>query len=93
MALPGHFFLNGQNIPDHAAIQKNDHQGNCDQTIIFSEDPTEKNKTEEHINNSTGTNMIWTPANKPGKQSQKQCAGNKDLQGDFSVEIPETQQQ
>ena len=38
-----------------------------------------KNKTEEHVDNATGTDVIRTPANKPGKQPQKQGTGDKDL--------------
>src|SRR5690606_15455769 len=53
LCIDNHFFR--KNAPEHSTIQKDDYKRNSNERKRFSENPTEKDKKGEHINNSTCT--------------------------------------
>ena len=93
MALPGDPLLDGQQVPDHAPIEKDDNKGHGYQPVVSSKNPAEENKAEQQVDDPAGANVIGFSRDDPGQKSRDEGPIDKDFEGDRPIEIKQGEHQ
>src|SRR5690606_32985637 len=87
MSFPGNFRIYRSDKPQHPSVKEYHNKGKGDQTIVFRKDAYKEQKSSQHINNATGSNMIRRPSDQPVYYPCQKESVEQNLPADLPIKI------